>query len=128
MSATRSAILISISASDNSGDSPYPQELDWLECPARDVDGLAEVLNDPALGAFTHVALMKGMPHYDVLTGINEALNAATREDLFLIYYSGHGKLSRSGELHLVTANTRLQALQATSIPFSQIAEFIKSS
>src|SRR4051794_23551744 len=85
-----------------------------LKGPANDVASLARLLRDPECGNF-EVHEFFDKPSYEVLPDIAEALDVAAPGDLFLIYYSGHGKLARNGRLCLATAETRQGALLATS-------------
>ena len=52
----------------------------------------------------------------EILRETARALNQAGPKDLFLIYYSGHGKLDRNGSLCLATKDTYQDALLGTSI------------
>jgi uncharacterized caspase-like protein len=67
-------------------------------------------------------------PHYEVLPELEQALSRAAPDDLFLIYYSGHGKLDRNGRLCLATANTREGALLATSLPARHLSDLVEHS
>ena len=100
MPAARYAILV--------GNSQFPQEpkLTPLHAPENDVDGMAEVLLAPERGAFDEVIVLKNKPQYEIVRQIQRVLNRATKNDLFVIYYSGHGKLNRLGHLCLATSNT----------------------
>jgi Caspase domain len=98
-----------------------------LQGPANDLKGLARLLSDPARGRF-EVNEFLDKPHHEVLPDIEQALSDAAPDDLFLIYYSGHGKLDRNGRLCLATANTRQGALLATSIPARQLGELVEHS
>lgn len=119
----RYAILIA--SSDYPKD---PQHLERLRCPNNDVDGLEEILASKAYGAFAKPIVLKDLAHYDVLRQINLTLTQASRDDLVLIYYSGHGKLNRSGRLHLTTADTEVNLLDTTSISVERIRDLINVS
>jgi uncharacterized RDD family membrane protein YckC len=122
MSEIRSAVLIA------SGRFPEEQALEDLRCPERDVDALNEVLASPARGGFSQTHVLKNVPSHEVLLRINRALREAGKEDLILIYYSGHGKLNAAGKLHLATVDTVVNALEATSIPVGTIRDYIDIS
>jgi Caspase domain len=119
ISSSRYAVLIASSI--------FPQEplLAPLACPERDVDGLSAVLSSPRLGGFDNTEVLKNRPHFEVLRRIDGMLKRAGRDDLALIYYSGHGKLDAAGRLHLATADTEIDALQTTSIPLQRIRELM---
>lgn len=122
MSLRRHAILI--------GSSDYPNDaaLPTLRCPSRDVEGLKEVLSSPEYGKFNEIHTFINVPHYKIIKDINFTLRQADRNDLILIYYSGHGKLDPLGRLHLATVDTELDALEGTSIPVASIKNYIDVS
>jgi hypothetical protein len=98
-----------------------------LQGPPNDVAALTRLLSDPERGQFeVHNFLDK--PNYEILPQIEQALSQAGVNDLFLIYYSGHGRLDRNGRLCLATADTRQGALLATSIPARQLGDFVEQS
>jgi HEAT repeat protein len=98
-----------------------------LEGPANDIAALADLLGNPQRGNFeVHEFLDK--THNEILPDLEQALGGATLGDLFLIYYSGHGKLARNGHLCLVTADTREDALRSTSIPTRHLRDLVEES
>lgn len=122
MAGKRFAILIASSR--------YPEEpgLTPLRCPENDVDALNEVLSSPEFGQFSKPVVLKNKPSHEVLEQIETVLHDAGREDLVLIYFSGHGKLNPSGQLCLATANTKLRTLGSTSIPVERIKSFFDAA
>jgi uncharacterized caspase-like protein len=96
--------------------------------PENDVDGLNAVLSLEDRGGFTDLVILKNRPSSEVLRNLSYALSRAERDDLVLIYYSGHGKLNRVGQLQLATIDTILDALESTSIPVQAIKNFIDVS
>lgn len=107
---------------------PHDDTLLDLACPANDVDGLNEVLSSEAFGGFTDVQVLKDRPHYEVLRRINQTLKKVGKNDLVLIYFSGHGKLDGAGRLHLATTDTEVADLESTSVPVQSIRNFIDVS
>ena len=122
MAERRFAVLIA-----NSRFPDEPRLLD-LRLPENDVDGLYEVLSSPDRGQFTEIFRLKNRPSHEVLRQINQVLRQAERDDLVLIYYSGHGKLNLAGQLHLATTDTVLDVLEATSVPVQSIRNFVDVS
>ncbi len=43
--------------------------------------------------------------------GLNKMINQAQKQDLVLVYYSGHGKQSKSGQLYLTNLDTEVAIL-----------------
>lgn len=110
--------------------SKFPDEskLQDLSCPENDVDGLHAVLDDEGIGGFSKLLVIKNRPSYDVLRGIHRLLGEASRDDLVLIYYAGHGKLDRAGRLHLATTDTVNKELETTSVPAQRIRDLIDNA
>lgn len=122
MAEKRYAILI--------GSSRYPDEpgLAELRCPENDVDALDAVLRSPDFGGFTETFVFKNRPSHETLEKIETVLADAGRDDLVLIYFSGHGKLNPAGQLCLATVNTKIKALGSTSLPVSWIKSYFDHS
>lgn len=118
----RYAVLIGSSQfADDSG-------LVSLQCPVADVDGMNEILVAEELGGFSEPVICKNLPHHEVELRIDEVFRRAGRNDLVLLYYSGHGCVDNvSGQLYLATANTRKSALIPTSLSVERIRSIIRS-
>jgi hypothetical protein len=52
----------------------------------------------------------------------------AARDDVLLVYFSGHGKLDQSGRLHLCMQDTESTDLLSTSVSSARINEFADAS
>lgn len=122
MSENRYAILIASSRF------PKAENLQPLAGPENDVAQIQEILTSSDHGNFGKVIALKNRPHHQVLRKINEILNGAERDDMILLYYSGHGKLDAGGQLHLATVNTEMAALETTSIPLVTIQRLFANS
>jgi len=112
------------------GSSQFPDEpkLLPLRAPENDVDGLCEILKPKDLGNFTEISVLKNKSSHEAEIAILSVLSQAEKNDLVVIYYSGHGKLDPAGRLHLAMANTRLNVLGATSVPVTRIRDFVDNS
>jgi hypothetical protein len=106
MSERRFGVLIASSQYQDS-------KLENLRCPENDVDGLNAVLKSKEFGDFAETYVLKNKSHDEVLTKIYQVLKQAGKDDLILIYYSGHGKLNAAGKLHLTTTDTNVDLLEA---------------
>ena len=117
----RYAILIASSIYQDSN-------LDCLVGPENDVDGLDEILRSQDYGKFCETHVLKNENHYSVLERIEEVFGKVSKDDLVLIYYSGHGKQDDNGKLYLITKNTKINFLKSTSIPIDMIKIMIEDS
>ncbi|MFG3341679.1 caspase family protein [Glycomyces sp. NPDC048151] len=100
-----------------------PQGLPKLQGPRADVDALCEALADPQSGMFatedieTHI----DRSHSNLREELYRFyIEEATRDDVLLLYYSGHGKLDLQGRLHLCTSDTLVSRLRVTSLQYKE--------
>jgi hypothetical protein len=112
------------------GSSEFPAErgLPNLACPPNDVAGLRAVLEAPDVGAFDEVTVLLNEESYVVKKSINKVLRVAKKTDTVLLYYSGHGKLSRTGHLCLTTPDTEFDMLDSTSIHTDELRRYVSTS
>ena len=115
----RYAILIASSIYQDSN-------LDCLVGPENDVDGLDEILKSLDYGKFSETHVLKNENRYSVLERIDEVFGKVSKDDLVLIYYSGHGKQDGNGKLYLTTKDTKINLLKSTSIPLDIIKIMIE--
>ena len=102
-----------------------------LRCPGNDVDTMAEVLRDEKYGAFTDTVVLKNRNSYEAIEQMGEVFDRAKRNDLVLVYYSGHGKLDIEGQLYLAAQNTKTAStlsLANTAIAVETIRKNIRQS
>lgn len=110
---------------------PNDSKLQPLRCPENDVDGLSKILSSEELGGFLETVVLKNRTHYEVLNEVGRVFDRAGKDDLVLIYYSGHGKPDLEGHLYLASLNTvttTINNLTSSSIPVESIKRFIKHS
>jgi YVTN family beta-propeller protein len=91
-----------------------------LTAPAHDAEGLAAVLRDPGIAGF-EVTTLINEPHYRVGEAIADLYRDRRRDDLTLLYFTGHGLKDEEGRLYLATTNTRRGSLLFSSLPAEQI-------
>jgi len=107
---------------------PHAPKLQTLQAPPYDVDDLNAVLTLSDRGQFDQAFVLTNEPHYEAEKKINRILSQARENDFVLIYYSGHGKLSRAGHLYLASYNTVLDTLESTAISAETIKKCIEVS
>ena len=117
----RSALLV---ATDRYDDEGFTQ----LRAPAGDAAALAEVLADPGIGGFEVGPPLLNQPEGVVRREIDGFLDAARLGDTVLLYVSGHGVLSQSGQLFFAMVDTRLDRLRSTAVPGSFVHDVMTHS
>ena len=116
MNEKRHALLI--------GNQNYPEASGFapLNSPHNDVMALEAVLKDPDYGRFDEVTVLLDKPYEDTLIAIQQALRSKSKNDVLLIYYSGHGKTDDNNDLYLAAPNTRSENLEITSVEARKVA------
>jgi Caspase domain len=98
-----------------------------LAAPEHDADTFAAVLQDPAVAGFD-VTTLVNQPHYVVGEAIADFYAGARRDDLTLLYFTGHGLKDDEGRLYLAMTNTRRSALMFTAISGAQLNDAMDAS
>ncbi len=118
-SGRRSALLIATSEYDDPEWAP-------LRSPGADVKGLAEVLADPAIGAFEVVSL-HNESFARVRTELDEFLRDREPADFLLLYFSCHGHRT-GGEFYLAARDTRKRGVVATGVEATFVRRLLAAS
>jgi uncharacterized caspase-like protein len=121
MAGDRRALLI---ATSNYSD----RALTRLRSPAGDVKSLAKVLSDPGIGNFDVLEPLVDRTTDEAKQGIEQLFEDAQRNDVLLLYLSGHGVISRTQRLYFATRTTKLKLLRATAIEDSFVNDLMKHS
>ncbi|HEY9803598.1 MAG TPA: caspase family protein [Leptolyngbyaceae cyanobacterium] len=90
------------------GVSEYEPGLNPLPGAVRDVEAVYEVLLHPEMGGFvaSDVILLKNPERQAVEMAIETLFSGRQKDDLLLLYFSGHGIKDDRGRLYLATRNT----------------------
>jgi serine/threonine protein kinase len=96
--------------------------LPQLDAPPADVRDLAVLLRDPYIAGFDPVIELVNSSTQQVGREIAHILDRRHRDDLVLLYYSGHALFDDEGQLHLAMHDTELDLLSPTSISAAFIA------
>jgi len=91
-----------------------------LTAPAHDAESFATVLQDPDIAGF-EVTTLINEPHHRVGEAIGDFYRDRRRDDLTLLYFTGHGLKDDNGRLYLAMANTRRDSLLFTALSAEQI-------
>ena len=109
MTARRCALLVGNHHYDNSN-------LAQLSSSMEDATDFASVLKDAEFGAFDEVQTLIDQPVDEIRKGMARFFSSRSREDLLLLYFSGHGVLDDRGKLYLAARDTEPDLLSATAI------------
>jgi len=102
-------------------------DLRQLVAPAQDAEALARVLADPTIGDF-EVQTLLNEPSYKVNRTIEAFFADRKRDDLLLLYFSGHGIKDEEGRLYFATTDTQRKLLRATAIPATLVNDVMRYS
>lgn len=97
-----------------------------LITPARDAEALAAVLRDPAIAGF-EVTTLINEPHHRVGQAIGDFYRDRRRDDLTLLYFTGHGLKDDDGRLYLAMTNTLRDNLLFTGLSAEQVDQVMES-
>lgn len=86
-----------------------------LVAPNQDAPALAEVLQNPEIGNFETTSVINA-GHETVAKAINRLYRQRKKDDLLLLYYSGHGIKDDYGDLYLAVRDTDADLLDSTGI------------
>ncbi len=104
------------------GNSQYEDTgLAKLAAPDVDVRALADVLQTPGIGAFDEVTPLLNEGLATVRKSIARFFDAKHRDDLLLLYFSGHGVRDEQGHLYLAVRDTERAVLAGTAIEASYV-------
>ncbi|BCY10789.1 hypothetical protein L3i22_058770 [Actinoplanes sp. L3-i22] len=91
-----------------------------LTAPAHDAEALAEVLQDPAIAGF-EVTTLINEPYSRVGRAISDLYRDRRRDDLTLLYFTGHGLKDDAGKLYLAMTDTRRDGLMFSGLSAEHI-------
>ncbi|WP_204151965.1 GUN4 domain-containing protein [Leptolyngbya sp. CCY15150] len=113
------------------GTGTYGDGFKPLPAAPKDVEAIAAVLRDPDMGGFDQVEQLIDQPHSTVSETIETWLRARQKDDLALLYISGHGVKDDQRDLYFAACNTKKQKenlVRATAIPASVVRDRIRES
>lgn len=109
------------------GVSEYEPGLNSLPAAVKDVDAVREVLLHPQIGGFVEsdVTLLKNPERQAMEEAIYALFADRHRDDLLVLFFSGHGIKNDSGELFLATRGTRKTPRGELISPTAVSAKFV---
>ncbi|MGH9268319.1 MAG: caspase, EACC1-associated type, partial [Acidimicrobiales bacterium] len=107
-----------------------PHNLPELKGPINDLALMRDALTDPELGLFAadQVRLLPERNKREIATAMEEFFRGAGRDDMLLLYYSGHGKQDEYDNLYLCARDTRTDLLVSTGISDVEINGIMRAS
>lgn len=103
-------------------------KLGKLNAPRSDVEALARVLEDPERGGFTSVTTCIDQELQVIRDQVASLLDERNPDDLVLLYYSGHGILTKGQRLFLATGQTLFDRPQARSLAALEMRDMLEQS
>jgi Caspase domain len=98
------------------GNSEYRSDsLRHLVAPSADVESLAAVLCRPEIGDFDLHTLLNAT-RSEIEPAVQKFFEERERDDLLLLYFSGHGLKNDRGDLFLAASDTERKYLEATAV------------
>ncbi|MEU4739261.1 caspase family protein [Actinosynnema sp. NPDC023658] len=97
--------------------------LSRLRAPEQDVERLAAVLEDPDVGGFTTVEVLRDRTDHEIRRAVEDVLAPREPDDLVLLYFSCHGLTTPARRLYFAAANTVQDRPAGTAIPRSFLNE-----
>lgn len=95
-----------------------------LVAPNLDAPALAEALQNPEIGNFETITLLNAN-HATAAKAINRLYHRRNKEDLLLLYYSGHGIKDDYGDLYLAVRDSDVDLLDSTAIEAAFIRRLV---
>jgi ribosome biogenesis GTPase A len=114
------------------GVSEYQAGLSSLPGAVRDVEAMLRVLKHPDMGGFDDVKTLINPDPMVMQEAIEVLFSNLTKDDLALLFYSGHGVKDDSNKLHFATRLTRKNPkgdlVKATAVSASFVQEIMSCS
>ncbi|MBW4578726.1 MAG: caspase family protein [Tildeniella nuda ZEHNDER 1965/U140] len=114
------------------GVSDYASGLSPLPGAVRDVEAVRRILLDAEMGNFDEAVALVNPDRQTMEQSIEKLFAELERDDLALLFFSGHGVKDNSGNLYLATRitekNARGQLTKSTAVPASFVHDIMDSS
>jgi formylglycine-generating enzyme required for sulfatase activity len=88
------------------GVSEYESWLPALPAAVKDVDAMELVLRDPKIGGFDEVKAFRNLSAAQISNEMVKLFTNRSKDDLILMYFAGHGKVTEMGQFYFMAKNT----------------------
>ena len=99
------------------GVSEYGEGLQALPATLNDLEKMKQILENRNIGGFDDVKQLINPNLEKMQTELESLFKHRNRDDLVLLFFSGHGITDDSGRLYLATCNTSKNTFKPTSVP-----------
>ncbi|MBE8968709.1 ABC transporter substrate-binding protein [Nostocales cyanobacterium LEGE 12452] len=114
------------------GVSEYEPGLTPLPAAAKDIEAIQRVLENPEIGGFDDVKVLLNPQRHEMEEAIGILFDNRQKDDLVLLFFSGHGIKDESGKLYFAARNTRKTdkgvPARATTVPANFVHEAMSDS
>ena len=105
------------------GVSEYGEGIPSLSAPINDVTAMKRVLENPDMGGFDEIETRINPDLAEMQKAVQQIFADRRKDDLVLLFFSGHGITDDNNKLYLTTKGTSKDFYQATSVPASFIQD-----
>ncbi|MFB2977108.1 tetratricopeptide repeat protein [Microseira sp. BLCC-F43] len=114
------------------GVSEYGSGLNPLPGTVKDVEAMQRILQHPEMGGFTSVKPLINPERQAMEEAIETLFSGCQKDDLALLFFTGHGVKDESGKLYFATRNTRKntqgELIKATAVAASFVQDVMSDS
>jgi len=110
------------------GVSEYGEGIPSLSAPLNDVAAMKRVLENPKMGGFDAIKTGINPDLLTMRTAIEQIFANCRKDDLVLLFFSGHGITDDDGRLYFATKDTSKNSYKATSVLASFIQDMSRDS
>jgi uncharacterized caspase-like protein len=114
------------------GVSKYEPGLTPLPAAVKDTETLQRVLRDPQMGGFDEVKALANPDRQTMESEIETLFSGRTKDDLVLLFFSGHGIKDDGGKLyfatHITRKNLKGELIRSTAVAANFVHEVMNNS
>ncbi|QLE56662.1 tetratricopeptide repeat protein [Nostoc sp. TCL26-01] len=114
------------------GVSEYESGFKELPAAVKDIEAMQRVLKDPEMGEFDEVKTLPNPDKQTMESEIETWFSGRDREDLVLLFFSGHGVKDGGNNLYFATRNTRKnvkgELIRSTAVPANFVHQIMNIS
>ncbi|MBE9070116.1 EAL domain-containing protein [Leptolyngbya cf. ectocarpi LEGE 11479] len=114
------------------GVSEYQEGLSTLPAAAQDIRAVEKVLNNSEMGGFDHIKVCHNPDLQEMQLEIETLFIGRQKDDLVLLYFSGHGIKDENNNLYFATRNTCKnqsgELRRATAVPARFVHDIMNDS